>query len=218
MKIAVVDDDKNIANLLASYLRRGHYEVDLFYDGISLYQYLKKEKPDLILLDVMLPGINGFELKEKHIKDIPLIFITAKSDVGDKIKGLKLGADDYITKPFDGLEVLARVEAVMRRIKGSNQSTKSIPGLVIDPDAYQITYHNQIMHLPQKEFELMNFFMGHINHVFTREQIIENVWGLDSDCDNRTVDVHVKRLRSKFNQSDPWEIKTIWGVGYKLEM
>ncbi|MBN2794363.1 MAG: response regulator transcription factor [Clostridia bacterium] len=218
MKVAVVDDDKNIAHLLESYLKRGQYEVEVFHDGISFYQFLKGNKPDLILLDVMLPGINGFELKEKHIFDIPVIFLTAKSDVEDKIKGLKLGADDYITKPFDGLEVLARVEAVLRRVNPIEHQILTLPGVVIDKDAYAITYHNKVLHLPQKEFELFVFMTHNINHVFTREQLIEKIWGIDSLCDNRTVDVHVKRLRSKFTENDPWEFKTIWGVGYKLEM
>lgn len=219
MKIAVVDDDKHIADLIELYLEKAGYEVKKYHNGISFFRDLDTFNPDLILLDVMLPGVDGFELKRQHLKqDVPVIYVTAKVDVEDRIKGFKLGADDYITKPFDGQELVARVRAVLRRTAKSDHDVISVAHLRVDTKAMTASYHGQELHLPQKEFELLRFLLEHKNQVFTREQLIEYVWGLDSNCDNRTVDVHIKRLRSKFQKQDPWSIKTVWGVGYKFEV
>lgn len=217
MHITIVDDDKNIAHLIQAYLEKANYQTSIFYDGVSFMTYFDSLNTDLIILDVMLPGIDGFKIKEQIHTQVPLIYLTAKSDVENRIHGLKLGADDYIVKPFDGQELVARVEAVLRRVHPKQHILK-IPYLTLDIDAREVTYFDESYHLPNKEFELLYFLLKNKGQVFTRDQLIEAIWGYDSDCDFRTVDVHIKRLREKFSKDQPWTIKTVWGVGYKLEV
>lgn len=218
-KIAVVDDDKHIAELIGLYLKKNKYDYRLYHDGITFLQDIGNYEPHLILLDVMLPGINGFDLKASKQIECPIIYVTARSAIEDRINGLKLGADDYVIKPFDGNELLARIEAVLRRVYGqSEQTALSLPALHIELASREVYYEGTPLTLPQKEYDLLRFLVTNKNQVFTREQLIEHVWGLDSTCDNRTVDVHIKRLREKLKGDHDWTIKTVWGVGYKLQV
>lgn len=224
-KILVVDDDTNIAELISLYLQKEGYDTKEVYSGKQAVEAFESYKPDLILLDVMLPEMDGYDVC-KHIRrtsKAPIIMLTAKCDVFDKVLGLELGADDYIAKPFDPKELIARVKAVLRRtIKDEVEveDTRNrivLEDLIVDKDNYSVTYQGNILELPPKELEVLYFLASHPKQVFTREQLLDKIWGYDFVGDTRTVDVHIKRLRDKFEGDHPWSIKTVWGVGYKFE-
>lgn len=218
--IAVVDDDRNIAELVQLYLEREGYAVSLFGSGKGLLDAFGDITPDLVLLDIMLPELDGLEVLKalRRISTVPVVMLTARAETFDKVLGLELGADDYLVKPFDGKELTARVKAVLRRTGGAPGARAAVvhKNLAIDMDSFSVTYHGARLELPPKEMELLYCLASHPDRVFTREQLLEQVWGYDYYGDSRTVDVHVKRLREKFTEEDPWELKTVWGVGYKF--
>lgn len=221
-KILVVDDDRHIAELISLYLMKDGYDSKEVYDGKEALAEFDSYLPDLVLLDLMLPGMDGYqvctELRKKS--KVPVIMLTAKGETFDKVLGLELGADDYIVKPFDPKELIARVKAVLRRYEtGSGQEDENIlrfPDLEINLGNYTVTYHGKNMDFPPKEFELLSFLAQHPNRVFTREQLLDRIWGYEYVGDTRTVDVHVKRIREKMNREDEWGIRTVWSVGYKF--
>ncbi len=220
-KILVVEDDENIRKLLKLYLEKEGYETVMAEDGAEGLRAFKREQPGLVLLDIMMPVMDGWEVCKaiREINDTPIIMLTAKGEVYDKITGLEQGADDYITKPFEMQEVLARINAVMRRYDKSEPINKLVfDNLVIDKEAYELVIKGEKISPPPKETELLYFLASSPNRVFTRAQLLDEVWGFDYFGDTRTVDVHVKRLREKLEgASDKWELKTVWGVGYKFE-
>lgn len=220
-RVLVVDDDKNIAELISLYLSKEGYDTKKVYDGSEAIQAFLDYAPHLILLDIMLPGMDGYDVcKEiRKTSHVPVIMLTAKGETFDKVLGLELGADDYIVKPFDTKELTARVKAVLRRsnLKQENKNKLEFTDLIIDIDNYSVTYKGEIMELPPKELEVLFFLASHPNQVFTREQLLDQIWGYDFIGDTRTVDVHIKRLRDKFKANTNWNIKTVWGVGYKFE-
>ncbi len=222
-KVLVVDDDYNIADLIRMYLEKEQYEIKVAYGGKSALDIYYSWTPDLILLDLMLPEIDGWEVCKQIRKtsSIPIIMLTARGETFDKVLGLELGADDYMVKPFEPKELLARVKAVLRRTMKIDQIKEEVvyPNLTINKSNYSIIYKESKMEIPPKELELLFYLATHPNQVFTREQLLEKIWGYDFMGDSRTVDVHIKRLREKFNdQQKRWEIKTVWGVGYKFEV
>jgi DNA-binding response OmpR family regulator len=222
-KILVVDDDCNIAELIRLYLEKEMFEVKAVYSGKVAFDTFYSWTPDLVILDIMLPEIDGYELCKqiRKVSMIPIIMLTARGETFDKVLGLELGADDYLVKPFEPKELAARVKAVLRRTASTDTSAEEVvyPQLVINKTDYSITYQGKKVDIPPKELELFYFLASHPNQVFTREQLLEKLWGYDFMGDTRTVDVHVKRLREKFsNEVDRWEIKTVWGVGYKFEV
>ncbi|MBF8982446.1 response regulator transcription factor [Lutibacter sp. B2] len=222
-RILVVDDDPYICELITLYLKKEGYQVSCVYNGAEAIDKLKEQKPELVILDIMLPGMDGWQVcrEIKKISDVPIIMLSAKGDTLDKVLGLKLGADDYMVKPFEPRELIARIDAVLRRVSGSTSSTKQIilPNLCIDLDSYTTKIVNEKMELPPKEMELLYFLVRNKNCVFTREQLIERIWGLDFEGDNRTIDVHITRVRKRLeNVKEQYNIKTIWGVGYKFEV
>jgi DNA-binding response OmpR family regulator len=223
-KILIVDDDSNIAELIALYLQKEGYETKEVYTGKKGVEAFSSYEPSLVLLDVMLPEMDGYDVcKEiRKTSKVPIIMLTAKCDVFDKVLGLELGADDYIVKPFDPKELIARVKAVLRRAsnveeKVENKSRIVLDDLIVDKDNYSVTYQGEVMELPPKELEVLYFLASHPKQVFTREQLLDKIWGYDFVGDTRTVDVHIKRLRDKFEGDHTWSIKTVWGVGYKFE-
>ena len=222
--IMVVDDDENIAQLVRLYLEKEGFEVVSFSRGDSALTAFKSNPPALLLLDIMLPGMDGWQVCRaiRQISSIPIIMLSAKDETFDKVLGLELGADDYITKPFDPKELIARVKAVLRRGQPEQQDNDmlSFPGLTISLSRYEVLYQGKQAELPPKEIELFYFLASHPNTVFTREQLLEKVWGFDYFGDSRTVDVHVKRLREKLTDCEElgWSIKTVWSVGYKFEV
>lgn len=220
--IMIVDDDKNIAELIDVYLSKDGYKTKKFYNGVDALREFTKIAPHLIILDIMLPEMDGYEICREIRKksDIPIIMLTAKGETFDKVLGLELGGDDYIVKPFDPKELLARVKAVLRRYGWENRSKEQLvlPNLTIDITDYSITYHGMRKEIPPKELELLYYIASNPNRVFTREQLLDKIWGYDYIGETRTVDVHIKRLREKLNLEDSWEIKTIWGVGYKFQL
>ncbi len=219
-QIFVVDDDANIAELIQLYFEKEGFRVTTFDNGSGVQEAIKKVAPDLVVLDIMMPIMDGYEvLKEiRKISNIPVIMLTAKGETFDKVLGLELGADDYMVKPFEPKELLARVKAVLRRIGAEDvhENVTVLPNLTIDMDEFIINYHGRQIQLPPKELELLNYLVTHPNRVFTREQLLDKIWGFDYYGDTRTVDVHIKRLREKFTEQDSWQIKTVWGVGYKF--
>ena len=221
--VLIVEDDKNIAELLQMYLEKEGFAVALAADGGQGVSKFRSIKPDLVLLDLMLPVMDGWAVCRtiRAESQIPIIMLTAKGETSDKVAGLKGGADDYITKPFEMKEVLARIEAVLRR-SGSAMEKKAnklvFDRLVIDMDAFELTVDGRKVDTPPKEMELLFHLASSPNRVYTRNQLLDEVWGFDYFGDTRTVDVHVKRLREKLEGvSDKWEVKTVWGVGYKFE-
>lgn len=222
--IMVVDDDENIAQLVRLYLEKEGFEVVSFSRGDSALTAFKSNPPALLLLDIMLPGMDGWQVCRaiRQISSIPIIMLSAKDEIFDKVLGLELGADDYITKPFDPKELIARVKAVLRRGQPEQQDNDmlSFPGLTISLSRYEVLYQGKQAEMPPKEIELFYFLASHPNTVFTREQLLEKVWGFDYFGDSRTVDVHVKRLREKLTDCEElgWSIKTVWSVGYKFEV
>ena len=222
--IMVVDDDENIAQLVRLYLEKEGFEVVSFSRGDSALTAFKSNPPALLLLDIMLPGMDGWQVCRaiRQISSIPIIMLSAKDETFDKVLGLELGADDYMTKPFDPKELIARVKAVLRRGQPEQQDNDmlSFPGLTISLSRYEVLYQGKQAEMPPKEIELFYFLASHPNTVFTREQLLEKVWGFDYFGDSRTVDVHVKRLREKLTDCEDlgWSIKTVWSVGYKFEV
>ncbi|XOQ43079.1 MAG: DNA-binding response regulator, OmpR family, contains REC and winged-helix (wHTH) domain [Clostridium sp.] len=223
-KILVVDDDQNICELLRLYLEKEGYDVVLANDGKQALEKFEKEKTDLILLDIMLPELDGWQVCREIRKksQCPIIMLTAKGEVFDKVLGLELGADDYVVKPFETKEVVARIKAVLRRLgKNSNDTVKEVKydKLSINLTNYELKVNGVQIDTPPKEMELIYHLASNPNRVFTRDQLLDEVWGFDYYGDSRTVDVHVKRLREKLEGvSDKWELKTVWGVGYKFEV
>lgn len=221
--ILVIDDDKNICEVIKLYLQKEGYKVTVAYDGQSGVDEFLRETPELVVLDIMMPKKDGWEtLKQiRKTSSAPVIMLTAKGETFDKVLGLELGADDYIVKPFDPKEFIARVKAVTRRANRQEEEISELvfDGLVINISNYTVTYMNEIVEMPPKEIELLSFLASHPNKVFTREQLLQQVWDFEFFGDSRTVDVHIKRIRKKlYDQGKNWEIKTVWGVGYKFEV
>lgn len=222
-KILIVDDDVNICELIGLYIEKEGYDVVKAHNGISAVELFKSTSPSLVVLDIMLPGIDGWHVcrEIRKISSIPIIMLTAKGETFDKVLGLELGADDYMVKPFEPKELVARVKAVLRRFEHKDIDTKEVvyPNLVVNKSNYTIRLNGNIIELPPKELELLYFLASNPNKVFTREQLLEQVWGFDFYGDSRTVDVHVKRVREKIDIEDQnWQLKTVWGVGYKFEV
>ena len=225
-KILVVDDEKPISDIVKYNLENEGYEVITAFDGQEALDKVEEDDPDLILLDLMLPVIDGLEVARtiRKTKDTPIIMLTAKDTEIDKVIGLELGADDYMIKPFETKELVARVKAVLRRYHlpqsaiTPNESSKCVtyPDLVVNLDNYSVTYYKKSVEMPPKELELLYFLASAPNQVFTREQLLDNIWGYDYIGDTRTVDVHIKRIREKINDHDKWAIETVWGIGYKF--
>ncbi len=222
--IMVVDDDPNIAQLVRLYLEKEGYDVTIQTRGDEAVAAFQKNPPNLLVLDLMLPGMDGWQVCRavRKISNIPIIMLTAKDETFDKVLGLELGADDYMTKPFESKELVARVKAVLRRVVASEEEKDalSFPGLTISLEKYEVHYQGKAVEMPPKELEVLYFLASHQNRVFTREQLLEQVWGFDFFGDSRTVDVHIKRLREKLVDSEAlgWQIRTVWGVGYKFEV
>lgn len=226
-KILIVDDDNNIAELISLYLTKECYETIIVNDGESVMPSMQTFNPNLILLDLMLPGIDGYQVcRDVRAKySTPIIMLSAKGEVFDKVLGLELGADDYMEKPFDSKELVARVKAVLRRYKpistapeNSNDKCAEYPDLSINLTNYSVVYMGKNVDMPPKELELLYFLASSPNHVFTREQLLDQIWGYEYIGDTRTVDVHIKRLREKIKDHKSWKISTIWGIGYKFEV
>ena len=223
-KIMVVDDDPNIRELVRLYLEKEGFEVTCAERGDEAVKMFRASPPNLMLLDVMLPGMDGWQVcrEVRKISNRPIIMLTAKDETFDKVLGLELGADDYIVKPFDMKELVARIKAVIRRFQAADAPEKELvfPGLTINISQYTVTYMGKPLEMPPREIELLYFLASHPGMVFTREQLLEQVWGYDYFGDSRTVDVHVKRLREKLSGGEElgWQIKTVWGVGYKFEV
>jgi len=224
-KILVVDDDINICDILRMYLERDGYDVIVANDGAEGVASFKQNDPDLVLLDIMLPKKDGWQVcrEIREVSSKPIIMITAKGEVFDKVLGLELGADDFIVKPFDTKEVIARVKAVLRRYDSAspkeNDQTIRYENIEISLTKYELKLNGKAVDVPPKELELLFFLASNYNRVFTRDQLLDKVWGFDYLGDSRTVDVHVKRLREKLEGvSDKWVLKTVWGVGYKFEL
>ena len=223
-KILVVDDDTNICELLRLYLEKEGYVVKIVNDGVSAINAFKKENPDLTLLDIMIPKLDGWQVcrEIRKFSDKPIIMLTAKGETFDKVLGLELGADDYVTKPFDTKEVVARIKAVLRRTAPASDTSDvkevNYDKLSINLTNYEMKVNGVSVDTPPKELELIYHLASNPNRVFTRDQLLDEVWGFDYYGDSRTVDVHIKRLREKLEGvSDKWELKTVWSVGYKFE-
>ena len=227
-KILIVDDDNNIAELISLYLTKECYDTKIVNDGEQALIAFEHYKPNMLLLDLMLPGIDGYQVcREIRAKsDVPIIMLSAKGEVFDKVLGLELGADDYILKPFDSKELVAIVKAVLRRFQPAKPEAYAsvdikcveYPGLIVNLSNYSVTYDGQQIDMPPKELELLYFLASSPNQVFTREQLLDNIWGYEYVGDTRTVDVHVKRLREKIKDKPTWRIATVWGIGYKFEV
>ena len=225
-KILIVDDDNNIAELISLYLTKECFETMIVNDGESALAAAKSFEPNLMLLDLMLPGIDGYQVcREIRMKSsLPIIMLSAKGEVFDKVLGLELGADDYMEKPFDSKELVARVKAVLRRYKpaaaaadASDAKCVEYADLVVNQTNYSVIYVGKTVEMPPKELELLYYLAASPNQVFTREQLLDQIWGYEYVGDTRTVDVHIKRLREKIKDHQNWRIATIWGVGYKFE-
>lgn len=222
-KILIVDDDKNICDLLRMYLEKEGYAVVMEHNGIDAVNTFNTESPDLVLLDIMLPQLDGWQVcrEIRKTSEKPIIMVTAKDETFDKVLGLELGADDYVTKPFDTKEIVARIKAVLRRTsatKGSDMKEVRYDKLIINLSNYDMKVDGISVDTPPKELELIYHLASNPDRVFTRDQLLDDVWGFDYYGDSRTVDVHIKRLRDKLKGvSDEWELRTIWSVGYKFE-
>ena len=219
-----MDDEKHIAETISLYLTKEGFETREVYDGRKAMDEFYSFKPELVLLDLMLPGVDGYQICTTIRKnsDVPIIMLTARSDTFDKVLGLEMGADDYIVKPFEPKEMVARVKAVLRRYEKSetkeDDKTVSFDNLKISLNDYTVIYHGESLSFPPKELELLYFLAENKNQVFTREQLLDKIWGYEYVGDSRTVDVHIKRIREKLNKGDEsWSIKTVHGVGYKFE-
>ena len=230
-RILIVDDDENIAELISLYLMKECFDTEIAENGEDAIAKFQTYKPHLILLDIMLPGMDGYDVCREIRKDstVPIIMLSAKGEVFDKVLGLKIGADDYMVKPFDSNELVARVQAILRRTVQNeelieqneiarNTDCVQYEGLKVDMNAYTVEYAGHIVDMPPKEMELLYFLSSQPNQVFTREQLLDRIWGYDYIGDTRTVDVHVKRLREKIGDDYNWSIATVWGIGYKFEV
>lgn len=228
-KILIVDDDANIADLISLYLTKECFDSEIVGDGTEALEKFKTYKPDLILLDIMLPGIDGYDVcrEIRKTSTVPIIMLSAKGEVFDRVLGLELGADDYIIKPFDSKELVARVKAVLRRFSQPGEKTPAAPvsdkcveypDLTINLSNYSVLYYGKNIEMPPKELELFYFLASHPNQVFNREQLLDHIWGYEYVVDTRTVDVHIKRLREKIKDHEKWGISTVWGIGYKFEL
>ena len=225
-KILIVDDDNNIAELITLYLTKECFETKIVNDGELALKEFQTFRPNLILLDLMLPGIDGYQVcrEIRHTSDVPIIMLSAKGETFDKVLGLELGADDYIIKPFDSKELVARVRAVLRRFQPkpaavpSDEKCASYPDLTVNLTNYSVTYMGKQVDMPPKELELLYFLASSPNQVFTREQLLDHIWGYEYIGDTRTVDVHIKRLREKIKDHPRWSLSTVWGIGYKFEV
>ncbi len=218
--ILVIDDDRNILAIIELYLKKAGFQVFTCADGNSAMAAFHETRPSLVVLDIMLPGRDGWAVLHdiRMESETPVIMLTAKGDTGDRVQGLELGADDYIAKPFDAKELIARIKAVLRRSTPSEpERTINLPGLTVSLENYAVTLDGRQLEMPPKEIELLYFLASHPGKVFTREQLLEQVWGFDFFGDSRTVDVHVKRIREKLGDNHEWELRTVWGVGYKFE-
>ena len=223
-KVLIADDDANIVELIRLYLEKEGFETNIAYNGNDAVKLFKEEAPSIVILDIMMPGMDGWQVcrEIRRISNIPIIMLTAKGETFDKVLGLELGADDYMVKPFETKELVARVKAVLRR--SDNNDTKTMreivyPNLTINLSNYELKLSGKIIEVPPKELELLYFLASNPNRVFTREQLLEEVWGFDYFGDSRTVDVHIKRLREKLEGTEGnWQLKTVWGVGYKFEV
>ncbi|MBO5608945.1 MAG: response regulator transcription factor [Eubacterium sp.] len=232
-KVLIVDDDENIAELISLYLEKEQYDTETAGSGEEALKIVEVYNPDLILLDIMLPGIDGYETCQqiRKTRDVPIIMLSAKGEVFDKVLGLKMGADDYIVKPFDSNEMIARVSAVLRRA-GTSKSEEPVnendfehtgdfvefDHLIVNISNYTVTFNEAPLDMPPKELELLYFLASHPNQVFTRDQLLNQLWGYDFIGDTRTVDVHIKRLREKLKNNYNWSIQTVYRIGYKFEV
>lgn len=230
-RILIVDDDYNIAELISLYLTKECFETKIVGDGEEALRVFPEFQPNLILLDLMLPGIDGYQVcrELRSTSQVPIIMLSAKGEIFDKVLGLELGADDYMIKPFDSKELVARVKAVLRRYQLPVQMPASsvseqhgnfveYPDLIVNLTNYSVIYNGHSIELPPKELELLYFLASSPNQVFTREQILDHIWGYEYIGDTRTVDVHIKRLREKIKGNDKWALTTVWGIGYKFEV
>lgn len=230
-KILIVDDDENIAELISLYLAKECFDTMMVHDGMDAISAFDTYQPNLILLDLMLPGIDGYQVcrEIRGKSNVPIIMLSAKGEVFDKVLGLELGADDYIIKPFDSKELVARVRAVLRRYQAQpavQQTTTpqnqgkcvEYPGIIINLTNYSVMVDGKNVEMPPKELELLYFLAASPNQVFTREQLLDQLWGYEYIGDTRTVDVHIKRLREKIKDHPTWKISTVWGIGYKFEV
>lgn len=227
-KILIVDDDENIAELISLYLMKECFDTMMVHDGEDALKAVESYSPNLILLDLMLPGIDGYHVcREVRAKsNIPIIMLSAKGEVFDKVLGLELGADDYIIKPFDSKELVARVKAVLRRYQPVKTQTPAVskikcvtyPGIEINLTNYSVIVDGVNVDMPPKELELLYFLAASPNQVFNREQLLDQIWGYEYVGDTRTVDVHIKRLREKIKDHENWSLSTVWGIGYKFEV
>jgi len=219
--ILVIDDDRNILAIVEMYLRKAGFNPIFCTSGFDAVKTFEEVNPDIVLLDVMLPGKDGWQILHEIRKEsnTPVIMLTARGDTLERVRGLDLGADDYVAKPFDSNELVARIKAVMRRISGDDPGkTVNLPGLSVSLEDYSVRLDQTSIDMPPKEIELLYFLASHPGKVFTREQLLEQVWGFDFFGDSRTVDVHVKRIREKLGEHEAWQLKTVWGVGYKFEV
>ena len=229
-RILIVDDDANIAELISLYLMKECYETRIVGDGESALREFPSFKPNLVLLDLMLPGIDGYQVcrELRTVSQVPIIMLSAKGEIFDKVLGLELGADDYMIKPFDSKELVARVKAVLRRYQAGSSAASSVPkqqgefveypDLVVNLTNYSVLYKGRSVDMPPKELELLYFLASSPNQVFTREQLLDHIWGYEYIGDTRTVDVHIKRLREKIKDNEYWSLSTVLGIGYKFEV
>ena len=226
-KVLIVDDDNNIAELIALYFTKECYDTKIVNDGEEALREFKLFRPNLILLDLMLPGIDGYQvcIEIRQTSDVPIIMLSAKGETFDKVLGLELGADDYMVKPFDSKELVARAKAVLRRFQAketqptaSSEKCVRYPDLSINLTNYSVEYMGKQVDMPPKELELLYFLAASPNQVFTREQLLDHIWGYEYIGDTRTVDVHIKRLREKIKDHPCWSLSTVWGIGYKFEV
>ncbi len=226
-KVLIVDDDENIAELISLYLAKEMYDTRIAGDGLSALEQFKSYEPDLVLLDIMLPAKDGYQVcrEIRNFSQVPIIMLSAKGEVFDKVLGLELGADDYMEKPFDSKELVARCKAILRRYhsgKGADKNEEEIrqvsfTDLSINITDYTVVCRGERIDMAPKELELLYFLASSPNRVFSREQLLDRIWGYDYVGDTRTVDVHIKRIREKLGEHEKWSVSTIWGVGYKFE-
>lgn len=227
--VFIVDDEKNICELIRLYVEKEGFSTCIAYDGEEAMTKFKETKPDIVLLDIMLPKKDGWQVcrEIRAISDTPIIMLTAKGELFDKVLGLELGADDYVVKPFEPKELVARIKAVLRRSVAAENDTDEpneliFDGITINRDTYEVTIGDNLLEMPPKEFELLYFLASNKNRVFTRDQLLNEIWGYEFFGDSRTIDVHIKRIREKIetnkDKNASWQLKTIWGVGYKFEV
>ena len=225
-KILIVDDDEHIAELISLYLTKECFDTRIEHDGQSAITAFKEYMPDVVLLDIMLPGKDGYQVcREIRMEsNVPIIMLSAKTEVFDKVLGLDLGADDYMIQPFDSKALVARVKALLRRANQTTSTTTGgaevvkFPDLTVNLSNYEVVYKGETLEMAPKEIELLYFLASSPNQVFTREQLLDNIWGYEYAGDTRTVDVHIKRIREKIHDSDTWALSTVWGIGYKFEV